>query len=113
MNLEEKKEGGVLVVRVLDARLDANVAYEFKDEMISYIKGGKKLIVLSLGAVEFVDSSGLGSIVSSLKKLEEGGDIVICGAKGTVLRLFKLTRMNKVFRMFDTEEEAIEAFADE
>ena len=109
MNLEDKKENGVLVVRVLDDRLDANVALEFKDKMVSYIRGGEKLIVLNVAAVDFVDSSGLGAIVSSLKKLDENGDIVISGAKEGIMRLFKLTRMNKVFRMYETEKEAVES----
>lgn len=110
MNLEDKKENGVLLVRVLDDRLDANVALEFRDTMVSHIRAGEKLIVLNLAAVDFVDSSGLGAIVSSLKKLDENGDIVISCAKEGVERLFKLTRMNKVFRMYKTEKEAIEAF---
>ena len=110
MNIEEKKENGVLVVRVLDDRLDANVALDFRDEMVSYITAGENLIVVNLAAVDFVDSSGLGAIVSSFKKMDENGDIVISCAKETVKRLFKLTRMNKVFRMYDTEKEAVEAF---
>jgi anti-anti-sigma regulatory factor len=47
--------------------------------------------------------------VSSLKKLGEDGDIAISCAKEGVMRLFKLTRMNKVFRMYKTEKEAVEA----
>ena len=109
MNLEDKKENGVLVVRVLEDRLDASVALEFRDKMVSYIGGGEKLIVLNVAGVDFVDSSGLGAIVSSLKKLDENGDIAISCAKEGVMRLFKLTRMNKVFRMYETEKEAIEA----
>jgi anti-sigma B factor antagonist len=113
MNIEEKKENGVLVVRVLNDRLDANVALEFKDKMVSYINGGEQSIVLNVAAVDFVDSSGLGAIVSSLKKMDKNGDIVISCAKQTVKRLFRLTRMNKVFRMYETEQDAMEAFYDE
>lgn len=111
MNIEVERCDRVLVVRLLDNRLDASVAYEFKERMEEYVARGEKMIVLNIAAVDFVDSSGLGAIVSSLKRLGDEGDIVISGAKETVVRLFKLTRMNKVFRMYEAEDVAIDALA--
>jgi len=109
MLIEERKEGDVLVARVLDNRLDAKVALEFKETMKKFIEDGARSIVLNLSEVEFIDSSGLGAIVSSLKKLGQPGKLVISGTSDTVSTMFKLTRMDKVFRMFNTEDEAIEA----
>jgi anti-sigma B factor antagonist len=109
MHIEDDKLNNVLIVNVLDKRLDASIAYEFKDKMAAYISRGEHLIVLRISDVDYIDSSGLGAIVSSLKMLDDKGDIVICGTKDTVMRMFKLTRMNKVFRMFETENEAIDA----
>ncbi len=111
MHIEDKKLKNVLIVNVLDKRLDANIAYEFKDKMAAYISKGNHLIVLNITDVDYIDSSGLGAIVSSLKMLGDKGDIVICGTQDTVMRMFKLTRMNKVFRMYKTENEAIDALS--
>ncbi|MFQ5636904.1 MAG: STAS domain-containing protein [bacterium] len=109
MQIEDRKEGDVLVAKVLDNRLDARIAVEFKEKMKDFINGGANNIVLNLSEVDFIDSSGLGAIVSSLKVLGRNGDFVISGTSDTVSTMFKLTRMDKVFRMFNSEDEAIAA----
>ena len=107
MQFEHRKEAEVLILKVKDKRLDATKAVPFKEKMSEFINAGNKLIVLNLSEVDFIDSSGLGAIVSALKKVGREGDIVICNSKDPVKTLFKLTRMDKVFRLFETEEEAI------
>lgn len=110
MRFVDRKVGSVLVAKVLDARIGAEVALSFKNQMLGYIDGNSA-IVLDLGAVTFIDSSGLGAIVSSLKAAGRKSDLVICGARDTVQSMFKLTRMDKVFRMFPTSEEAVSALS--
>jgi anti-sigma B factor antagonist len=73
MRLETKNEGKVLVVRSLENRMDAKVAVDFKTEMFRFIDQGNKLIVLSIANVDFIDSSGLGAIVSVLKLIGHDG----------------------------------------
>ena len=60
-----------------------------------------------LSGVDFVDSSGLGAIVSCLKRLGPRGNLAIAGAKGAVSRLFTLTRMDKVFTLHDSVDAAV------
>lgn len=109
MQLEDKKEGTVLMVKILNPRLDVRAVTEFKKRMAEYISGGSHLIVLNISNVEFVDSSGLGAMVSVLKLLGEDGRLVICGTREPVMRMFKLTRMNKVFGLFERERQAVDA----
>ena len=109
MPIDSRLVGDVLVVQPFEPRLDAHVAVNFKETMVNFIKEGHKRIVLNLSNVEFIDSSGLGAIVSSLKTLGLKGELAICGPRDTVLTLFKLTRMDKVFRIFTQEEETIAA----
>lgn len=111
MELEEKKVGDVLVVLPREKRIDASVSTVFKGKMVDWINQGNKRIVLDLSQVDFIDSSGLGAIVSSLKTLGSDGDLVICGVRETVMGLFKITRMNRVFQIFADESEAIKALA--
>ncbi len=111
MEIEEKKVGEVLVVLPREKRIDASVSTGFKGRMVDWINQGNKRIVLDLSEVDFIDSSGLGAIVSSLKTLGTDGDLVICGIRETVMGLFKLTRMNRVFQIFNDESEAIKALA--
>jgi anti-sigma B factor antagonist len=106
--LTSEVRSNVLVIHVGEKRVDASKAPSFKDEMTKCIESGQNQIVLDLSAVEFVDSSGLGAIVSCLKRLGPRGNLAIAGAKGAVSRLFTLTRMDKVFALHDTVEAAVE-----
>ena len=67
--------------------------------------------MLDLGAVSFIDSSGLGALISSLKTIGSDGHLVISGACGTVATMFKLTRMDKILRVFGTTDEAVAALS--
>jgi len=95
----------------LEKRIDAATATEFKEKMSNWIGAGNKRIVLNLTEVDFIDSSGLGAIVSSLKKIGTEGDLVICAVKETVMSLFRLTRMNRVFDIFPSEDEAVRSLS--
>ncbi len=110
MRFEEKTIGDVFVVKVLDTWIAADVAVRFKEELIGFVTSGNRNIVLDLSDVTFIDSSGLGALIACLKVIGDG-DLVLCGARDTVASMFKLTRMNKVFRVFATTEEALAAFS--
>jgi anti-sigma B factor antagonist len=111
MRFEENKVGEVLVAKVLEARIAADIAPRFKAHLAEYMAQGNRSIVLDLEAVTFIDSSGLGALVSSLKSMGKEGDLVIAGAHGAVASMFKLTRMDKVFRMYAGTDEAVAALS--
>jgi anti-sigma B factor antagonist len=111
MRFEESKVGKVLIAKVLDGRIAADVAPRFKAYLGEYISNGNRSIVLDLAAVTFIDSSGLGALVSSLKSMGNDGDLVISGARATVASMFKLTRMDKVFRMYESNDAAVAALS--
>ncbi len=107
MQFEEVDSGEILVIKPLSTRIDAATANDFKGRMVDRINSGRRRIVLDLSEVDFIDSSGLGALVSSLKAIGDGGDLVVCGVSEAVMSLFRLTRMNRVFSMFGGREEAI------
>jgi anti-sigma B factor antagonist len=108
MNLTFHERGDKTVAKFDERRLDAEIAGEFKKRMAEKIRAGSKRIAADLSSVEFVDSSGLGALVSSLKTAGKEGDVVVFGARKNVTPLFALTRMDAVFKMSATEEEALE-----
>ena len=110
MRFEESKVGNVLVAKVLDGRIAADIAPRFKAHLAEYMSNGNRSIVLDLGAVTFIDSSGLGALVSSLKSMGNG-DLVVASARGAVASMFKLTRMDKVFRMYENSDLAVAALS--
>ena len=111
MRFEERKVGEVFVAKVLESRIAADVAARFKQDLIEYVTKGHRTLVLDLSDVTFIDSSGLGALIASLKVIGDGGELALCGARETVASMFKLTRMNKVFRMFDNADEAAAALS--
>ena len=68
-------------------------------------------IAILLLALLFRDSSGLGSIIYSMKMLGQKGDFAICEMRETVLNLFRITKMDKLFKIFPSEKEAITALS--
>ena len=109
MQLDQRNAGEALVVTPLEERLDARVATDFKERMAELIASGNTKIVLDLSKVEFIDSSGLGAIVSSLKRMGGRGDLVVCGLQETTMTMFRLTRMDRVFQVFGNEQQAVTA----
>lgn len=109
MKAEDKKIGDILVVTPIETLIDASLATDFKSQMADWVSEGNDRILLDLSHVDFIDSSGLGAILSSLKTLGKNGDLVICGMKDTVKSLFELTRMHRVLQIFSSQKEALKA----
>ncbi|ALG68971.1 STAS domain-containing protein [Beggiatoa leptomitoformis] len=105
--LKTEQKDKFLIVHVLEKRLDASIAPDFKDEMKALIANGQQYIILDLSQTDFLDSSGLGAIVSTLKLLKGEGDLILCGVQGAVISLFKLTRMDNIFSIYPTVTDAI------
>lgn len=112
MQMEGREVGEVLVVKPLDKRIDASGSPDFKGKMVDWVNSGKNRIVLDLSGVDFIDSGGLGTIVSILKTLGSNGDLYISGLQETVGSLFRLTRMDRVFRLYSSVEDAVAAMSD-
>lgn len=111
MEFECEQRGSVSIVKPMERRMDARSAPEFRRQMNELIAAGHRQLVLDLSDVDFIDSSGLGAIVSSLKALEGNGHLLVVGTRPPVASLFKLTRMDKVFRMFPETAAALAAMA--
>jgi anti-sigma B factor antagonist len=110
MQIALDKAGEVAVAAVPVEELDASNAGEFKRDIAPLLEANIKL-VLDLGRLRFVDSSGLGAFISCLRKLNaKGGDLKLCGMSKQVRAVFELVRMHKVFDILATREDAVRAF---
>ena len=107
MDLRSRSEENLQVVSVLDNRIDAAVAIEFKDAMRANTEGGSETVILDLSQVQFIDSSGLGAIVASMKYMGSSRTLALAGLTPTVEKVFKLTRMDSVFSVFSTLDGAL------
>lgn len=105
MDFKEMDEKLIITVKGdIDAYHSADFKKEIKEKIASF--GGMK-IVLDLSNVAYIDSAGLGSLVAILKDARNSGkSFVLSSLKPNVKRIFEMTRLDKVFRIVDTPEEA-------
>ncbi len=110
MDLMCDHSGGVTTVVLVGAQLDASTAAEFKHNIAPVLEAHAQ-VVFDLSRLGFVDSSGLGALLSCLRQLHaKGGDLKLCGMSKPVRALFELVRMHRIFHIFNTQEDAIRAF---
>lgn len=110
MNLPVETVGDVAVATIPLESLDADNSKEFKRAMAAILENHDK-VLLDLRQLQFVDSSGLGAILSSLRTLTaKNGDLKLYGVTKKVRALFELVRMHRLFEIFNTREEGIQAF---
>ncbi len=109
MELQTTKSGSILIVKPVENRIDAVSAGDFKLQMLQFFENGETKIVLDLSGLDFLDSSGLGAIISMRKSAGDKGQVVVCGIHDSVKRLFELTKMDRVFRVYSNSVEAEKA----
>ena len=101
----------VLVLELREAALDVRNVREFRDAAHALIQG-KTRVVLDMTGVGFVDSSGLGALISCLRHVRGNqGDLKLCSMSKPVRALFELTRMHRVFGIVEPCEEAVRSFS--
>ena len=112
MEITVDKLHNITVAEIPVEELDASNASELKLNMAPILEASTRLVI-DLSRVHFVDSSGLGAMLSCLRQLSaKGGDLKLCGMSKQVRAAFELVRMHRIFDIFGTREEAVHAFID-
>ncbi|MDD3800704.1 MAG: STAS domain-containing protein [Desulfuromonas thiophila] len=99
------------VLTVDEERLDAHNSNELKAQLLNLFEEGKVNVIIDLAAVRFIDSSGLGALVSGFKNASSrNGGVKLCGLQTQVKSMFELTRLHRVFEIFPGIDEALTSF---
>jgi anti-sigma B factor antagonist len=107
MEMMVEKLGEVTIVQLPGEQLDASNAKDFKRDVTSILNATSK-VVFDLSQLRFVDSSGLGAMLSCLRLVNSaGGDLKLCGLSKSVRALFELVRMHRIFDICDTKDDAV------
>ncbi|SCZ66506.1 STAS domain-containing protein [Epibacterium ulvae] len=106
MTLTSTDIEGAQIVTVNAERIDAAMAIQFKDDMRAQTEDGPSRVILDLSQVKFIDSSGLGAIVAAMKQLGSGRQLDLAGLTPVVDKVFRLTRMDTVFKLYATLDDA-------
>jgi anti-anti-sigma factor len=97
-----------LVLRVNARRATVDMAPDLKDRLFSEIENGNIHIIIDFSYVEFVDSSFIGALVAGLKQVKSRqGEIKISGLHPHVRITFELTRLDHLFKIYQTIEQAM------
>ena len=112
MQLQSELVGGVRVVVLPGPRLDAEHALAFKEAMTPLLSPGARL-VLDCSPVEFVDSSGLSTLIACLRGLRAvGGELRLGAMSRSVAAVFELVRLDRVFVIRQDVQTCLAEFAD-
>ncbi len=104
--IEFSTEDDHLRVRITAPRLDAAHAPACKQAFMDHVQDRPVRVLIDVAAVEFIDSSGLGVLVFLLKQMGEGGRIAIAAPRPPVRRLFEMTKLDTMFQLRGSVEDA-------
>ena len=103
----ENREGKTILT-VTEERLDASNSSELRETLLSLLEEGGQRLVVDLSPVSFIDSSGLGALLSGFKTANlRSGTLVLAGLQPRVQSMFELTRLHRVFEIFPSVAEAL------
>jgi len=106
-DLQVVERDGWTVVSVT-GELDVATAPRLRNEIVRLASSGNTLVVLDLGGVDFIDSTGLGVVVGSLKRVRSlGGELALARAEPQVRRVFEITRLVDILPLHDTVDAAL------
>ena len=110
MQLSVERAGDVAIVVLPVDELDASNSVEFKRDIAPVLEANAK-VALDLSRLRFIDSSGLGSFLSCLRKLNaKGGDLKLFQVSRGVRTIIELVRMHRMMDILDTRDAALRAF---
>jgi len=109
MNIERLENGAITVLR-LDGDIDEDGQNALRVCLMECLKDQRYHVVVNMGDVKFVSYMGVGVLVERLRQLRaQGGDLKLSGVNLYTQRLLRMVGVTKVFEMFDSESQAIQA----
>jgi anti-sigma B factor antagonist len=110
MSFEVKKQGEVTVIDV-EGQLIVGNRQELKQKVLEELESGARKFLIDFSSTGYIDSSGLGVLVSLSKKIrEQGGELRLANLNEDLRTLFELTKLDTLFHIASGREEALASF---
>ena len=107
---QTKGPNGVVVVQV-EGQLIVGNRHELKDLVQAAVERGERRLLIDFSGTGYIDSSGLGALVSISKRVrEKGGELRLSGLNDDLRSLFELTKLDTLFAITETPEQALTSF---
>jgi len=94
----------------VSGELSINTAPELRDALMKHLKKDERVILLDLSGLEFMDTSGLATLIEARLRAERyGGKLALSGLQPRIMEVLEVTHVTALFNIFRTEDEAVEA----
>lgn len=112
MEISERKVGDIIIVDIVGKMVASEDPGRLKDKVTSLVFQGNKKVILNLGNVSYVDSSGLGEMVACHgSAVRGGGEVKLANTGKKIKDLLIMTKLLTVFDSHDNEQDAIQSFS--
>ncbi len=114
MNIDVRELEDDIAVLDVDGDIDLYSASDLRDSVFEQIDIGKTKVIINLENVTYIDSSGIGTLITSLSKIKKiNGKMCIINVYDSVKKVFELTKLTTFFKIYTSENEAIQALSDD
>ena len=107
LRLDVSERDGWSVLRV-GGEIDVATAPRLREQLIKLVNDQRFMIVVDLGAVDFIDSTGLGVLIGALKRVRthDGALVLVC-TEPRIVKVFEITGLNQVFQIYPSLDAAV------
>ena len=111
MKIKKKPQDDVMVLELSGKIMGGPDFEKFKDEITTVVDGGFKKVILDLSGVPWINSTGLGILITGYHSIKAAeGVLKICAVKERVLSIFYISQLENIFDVYETREEAVASF---
>jgi anti-sigma B factor antagonist len=111
MNIKEKMYDDVAVVALKGNLMGEPDTTDVREKIYSLLQDDVKKVVLDLGKVKWINSSGLGALIAAMTSVKnKGGDLRLANVTEKVESVFMITQLIKVFKTYETVDRAVASF---
>ncbi len=112
MKITQREVGNVVILDLNGKLVGGPDADTFREVFKSLIDQGKKNVIVNLEKVSWINSTGLGILISNYTSVRNaGGDLVVMHASDRIESILYVTKLNLLFKSFEQEEDALKAFS--
>jgi len=112
MQLNVTENSGIVVLEVMGSIMGGPDATQINDEVHKFMRQGKKNFVVNMAAIDLINSSGLGILISNLTNVKtNGGDMRLANASTKIKQILQITKLATVFKQYDSVDAAVKSFA--
>ena len=110
MKIREEKINDVIICAA-EGEVNINNSPELRKAFDAIIKRSEKKVLVNFSAVSYIDSSGLATLIEMFQRLKKiGGHLRFCNMDQKVKNVFEITKLHKLFEIFDSQESALKDF---